>query len=294
MLRLDSTVRKLQIVLGGAITTNQLPVVVCFSDKTTTAYTGGTTVSNTNSTTAVDIVAAPAASTVRDIDSITVQNADTAAATATIRYNDNGTTYTLFKATLAVGDQVIYTHGQGWKVFDSSGNLKSSGSGSGTGDVVGPASSTDNAIVRFDGATGKLVQNSGVIVDDSNNVTVPGSVLISTVDLIGYTTGAGGAVTQLTSKTTAVTLDTPCGQITTNNAALGSGVAAVFTVNNSLCSATDVVILNITSGVSGFDNYLFWANPNAGGFNIVVYNRTAGSLSEAIVFNFAIIKAVAS
>ena len=42
---------------------------------------------------------------------------------------------------------------------------------SGTGDVVGPASATDNAVVRFDSTTGKLVQNSGVIVDDSNNVS---------------------------------------------------------------------------------------------------------------------------
>lgn len=41
----------------------------------------------------------------------------------------------------------------------------------GSGDVVGPASSTDNAIVRFDGTTGKLVQNSGVTVDDSNQVS---------------------------------------------------------------------------------------------------------------------------
>lgn len=41
----------------------------------------------------------------------------------------------------------------------------------GAGDVVGPASSTDNAVARFDGTTGKLIQNSGVIVDDSNNMT---------------------------------------------------------------------------------------------------------------------------
>ena len=38
------------------------------------------------------------------------------------------------------------------------------------GDVVGPASSTDNALVRFDSTTGKLVQNSGVILDDVGNL----------------------------------------------------------------------------------------------------------------------------
>ncbi len=41
---------------------------------------------------------------------------------------------------------------------------------SGSGDVVGPASSTDNAIPRYDGTTGKLLQNSGITIDDSNNV----------------------------------------------------------------------------------------------------------------------------
>jgi hypothetical protein len=54
----------------------------------------------------------------------------------------------------------------------------------GGGDFVGPASSTDNAIVRFDSTTGKLGQNSGVTIDDSNNISTPG----------GLTTGAGGTV----------------------------------------------------------------------------------------------------
>ena len=40
-----------------------------------------------------------------------------------------------------------------------------------TGDVVGPVAATDNAIVRFDSTTGKLVQNSSVTIDDSGNVT---------------------------------------------------------------------------------------------------------------------------
>lgn len=124
MLRLDATTRKLQAVLAGAVATSQLPIVVCYSDKTATAYTGGTQVSSTNDTTAVDICSAPGASTVRDVDSITIVNTDTATRIITLRYNDNATLYTLFKVALAVGDQLIYIHGDGWKVFDSGGNLK--------------------------------------------------------------------------------------------------------------------------------------------------------------------------
>jgi hypothetical protein len=39
------------------------------------------------------------------------------------------------------------------------------------GDVVGPASATDNAVVRFDSTTGKLIQDSGVSISDANLLT---------------------------------------------------------------------------------------------------------------------------
>lgn len=45
--------------------------------------------------------------------------------------------------------------------------------GGGLGDVVGPASATDNAITRYDTTTGKLIQNSAVLIDDNGGVTVP-------------------------------------------------------------------------------------------------------------------------
>ena len=44
--------------------------------------------------------------------------------------------------------------------------------------VVGPTSVTDNAVARFDGITGKLVQNSGVIIDDAGNVVIPGDLTV--------------------------------------------------------------------------------------------------------------------
>lgn len=60
------------------------------------------------------------------------------------------------------------TNGQAL-ITDGSGNL--SWSTAASGDVYGPASSTDNAVARFDLTTGKIIQNSSVIIDDSNNVT---------------------------------------------------------------------------------------------------------------------------
>ena len=49
----------------------------------------------------------------------------------------------------------------------------------GLGDVVGPASATDNAIVRFDATTGKLIQNSTVTIDDAGNIVSPDSFQFS-------------------------------------------------------------------------------------------------------------------
>lgn len=109
---------------------------------------------------------------------------------------------------------------------------------------------------------------------------------------IGYTTGAGGTVTQATSKSTGVTLNTMCGAITTNNAALAAGTIVSFNVNCSGVAATDVIVLNhISGGTVGS----YTLNAQAGGSNnfvINIRNNTAGSLSEAIVIQFSIIKAV--
>jgi len=45
--------------------------------------------------------------------------------------------------------------------------------------VVAPGSATDNAIARFDSTTGKLLQNSGVTIDDSNNMIIPGNLTVN-------------------------------------------------------------------------------------------------------------------
>ena len=51
---------------------------------------------------------------------------------------------------------------------------------SGVGDVVGPASSTDNAVARFDSTTGKLIQNSAVVIDDNGNTSLNAVVFDTT------------------------------------------------------------------------------------------------------------------
>lgn len=57
--------------------------------------------------------------------------------------------------------------------------------------VLGPASATDNALVRFDGTGGKTAQNSGITVDDSNNIT--SNVTISKTNAALTVTAASGS-----------------------------------------------------------------------------------------------------
>lgn len=139
-----------------------------------------------------------------------------------------------------------------------------------------------------------LVVNSGAIylggaITAASTLTVSGTLLSK--DVIGYTTGGGGgAVTQATSRTTGVTLNTGSGAITLVSAA-GTTTWQSFTITNSKVVATDTVIVNQKSGT---DKYMIHVtNVSAGSFQIT-FATTGGTTTEQPVFNFAVVKAVTS
>lgn len=119
-------------------------------------------------------------------------------------------------------------------------------------------------------------------------------LLGSAESAVGYSTGTGGTVTQATSKSTGVTLNTRCGQITMNNAALAAAAEVSFTLTNSVIAATDVVMVSIASGATAGAYSVQCDATAAGSCRISVGNRNAGSLGEAIVLNFVVIKSVAA
>ncbi len=113
----------------------------------------------------------------------------------------------------------------------------------------------------------------------------------------GYSTGAGSAVTQGVSRTTAVTINNVCGTITTHTASLGAELAAEFTVTNSTVAITDTVIVSQQSGSNGGNTAAFVSTVADGSFKIkVCNNNAAGGTAEtgAILINFAVFKAVAA
>jgi len=109
----------------------------------------------------------------------------------------------------------------------------------------------------------------------------------------GYTAAAQGTVTQATDKSTAVTLNKPAGRITMNNASLNTATNATFTLNNSFISANDTVVLTISGGQATPGSYNVFANAlAAGSVSISLRNISGGTLSEAVVINFAILHCV--
>jgi len=117
-----------------------------------------------------------------------------------------------------------------------------------------------------------------------------GSQYVLSSEQLGYTTDAQGTVTQATSKSTAVTLNKSAGQITMNNASLATATNATFTLNNSFISSNDTVILTISGGQATPGSYNVFANAlGTGTVSITLRNISGGTLSEAVVVNFAII-----
>jgi len=82
-----------------------------------------------------------------------------------------------------------------------------SSTASGGGDVTGPSSSTDNAIVRFDSTTGKLIQNSSATIDDSGNTNLSGVLKVDSNDSWFGNIYSGSYVDVGTSGTTDVYID---------------------------------------------------------------------------------------
>jgi hypothetical protein len=109
---------------------------------------------------------------------------------------------------------------------------------------------------------------------------------------IGYTAAAQGTVTQATDKSTGVTLNKGAGRITMNGAALAGNTAVSFTLTNSLISANDVIIVNVSAGGTAGAYTTYISSMTTGSAVVTLRNLTAGSLSEAVVLNYAILHCV--
>ena len=126
----------------------------------------------------------------------------------------------------------------------------------------------------------------GVAFEDQDII---GSNFVLAGGELGYTAEASGTVTQLTSKSTGVTLNKSAGQITLNGAELANITNVSFTLTNSTISAKDVVILSVASGATAGAYNCWISSKTSGSCVITIRNFSGGALSEAFVLNFAVL-----
>lgn len=125
MIVLSQTTDKIQVVLSGAVAANQVQCIGCWRDITATpTYTPGRSLAVSSNTTDVDMVQAPPASTQRVIDFLSAVNADTSPVIVHVKFDANGTDYTLWKGPLATQETLEYENGKGWSVRSASGQVK--------------------------------------------------------------------------------------------------------------------------------------------------------------------------
>lgn len=198
MIRLTGT-NKLQVVLGGAATASR--VTVSYMDFTASVTSGGTFLTVTDGATPVDICDAPAASTTRQVDHISL--AALAAMTATFSVWD-GTARSLFIVTLSSGDTFDWSHAGGPRVIDNNGSIRQTFSNitgnlavGGTLAVTG--ATTLSAALTYGGVTlTNAVTGTGKMVLDTNavhvtpNLGTPSAVVLTNATGLPMTTGVTG------------------------------------------------------------------------------------------------------
>ena len=116
MIILTETTDNLQVVLAANPVANQLQCMSVWRDITPTTYVPGRTLSLTNNTSDVNITPAPAASTQRVIDFLSIYNSDTESAIVTIKLDANGTEYILYKDTVEPGRTLNYADKVGFYI----------------------------------------------------------------------------------------------------------------------------------------------------------------------------------
>lgn len=140
--------------------------------------------------------------------------------------------------------------------------------------LISPSFTTPN----IGAATGTSLATTGAITSSGGG--------------LGYIAGAGGTVTQATSRTTGVTLNKLCGNITMVSAAQAANALVTFTLTNSFIAATDYLLIQHISATNG-GAWVFSTVCGAGSATINIRNQTTASITEATPLRFFLLKSVA-
>ena len=217
-------------------------------------------------------------------------NANTGA--STINVNAQGTKSITFQNAAALTAGIIAANSIVDVMYDGTQFLlMNDPAGLTGGDVVGPASATDNAVVRFDGTTGKLVQNSVVTIADttgdvagvgaltaSGNVTLSGGTANGVLYLDGSKVATSGSAVTYNGTTFSTSADASINGLT-----VGRGAGAVSTntaVGASALAANTTGARN--SGIGAFTLSTHTTATDNTGVGYGALNATTGSFNTAV------------
>lgn len=121
MIILDTDLKSLEVVLGGAVLLEELDIVAAYVDIGSSSQGVNAVAANdlvTNGATPVEAIPAPDSTESRQVKSLTIYNADSQANTVTVQYNNNATIRIIIVKALAPGETLQYTDGIGWEVLE--------------------------------------------------------------------------------------------------------------------------------------------------------------------------------
>lgn len=174
--------------------------------------------------------------------------------------------------------------------------------------ATGDTATDDNANMGYTAAEGLILTGQGSTNDvtikndaDADVIVIPTGTTTPTIaDDTTLTTGTitladGGTVTQITNRSTGVTLNTHSGQITTDNTSLAAGAEATFTVTNSVVTALDAIIVSISDSPDADSDLLVGVTDiGAGTFDITYSNVSGNADTGAVVINFVVLRGASS
>ena len=264
MIRLTNTTTDLLACTPSS--TNVVKTMVSFTDVTASAWVGNSEPHSLAAATKATICATPAASTVREIDHVTI-SASGGANTVIVLQTISATDYQLISVALLSGETLEYTHATGWRVTDSGGNIKTVIGGAVAATTLSASGATTLDAVT---ASGLGTFNAGL---------VSGSVggTLGSLALKGTTSGTATFSTDAT--VTKVTLDKPL-DLGSNSLTSGAISGTNITGNNfyTLATATTVGQLGNANGL------IIYGSTGTGGGDI---NKTKVFAGTSLVSEFS-------
>jgi hypothetical protein len=231
MIVLDTTSKSITIVMSGAAATTNPSYTTAYADNNGTSFTEGASDGVLNGTTAVTAVSAPAASTRRIVNTITVENNDTAAVTITVGYLNTASTRVIAKVTLQVGDTWTTTG-----AYDTNGNLKQSMG------IVNLATQVTGTLPIANGGTGLTSTPTNGQLDIGNGTGFTRAALTAGTG-ITVTNGAGSISIAATSTGTVTS-------IATNNGLTGGTITTSGTIGIDIYNGTTAAYTSYAIGTT--------------------------------------------